>query len=83
MGRHEQELTAKARRPTNVSLDMGLVTEARLLGINISRACEMGLIEQIARENGRVWREENVAALASSNSYVDNHGLPLSRHRRF
>jgi antitoxin CcdA len=62
---------------------MALVTEAKLLGINISRACEMGLIDQIAKENGRIWRQENASALESSNSYVEQHGLPLSHHRRF
>ena len=83
MGRFEHEFTGQGRKPTNVSLDMTLVAEAKGLGINISRACEVGLLEQIAKERGRLWREENAPALKSSNDYVEQHGLPLSRHRQF
>jgi len=83
MGRHDREFVGKGRKPTNVSLDMALVAEAKELGINISRACETGLIEQIAKERGRLWQRENASALASSNDYVEQHGLPLSRHRQF
>ena len=83
MGRYEHEFTPQARKPTNVSLDIALVAEAKRLGINISRACEVGLAEQIAKERGRLWKEENAPALESSNSYVDRHGLPLSQYRRF
>lgn len=83
MGRHESEFAAHARKPTNVSLDIALVTEAKRLGINISRACEVGLSEKIAEEHGRLWKEENASALKSSNSYVEQYGLPLGRHRQF
>ena len=83
MGRREYDLATQARKPTNVSLDIALVAEAKRLGINISRACEVGLAEQIVMERGRLWKEENAAALESSNSYVEQHGLPLSQHRRF
>lgn len=83
MAKHEYDLAAEARKPTNVSLAISLVAEAKRLGINISRACEVGLRAQIAKEQGRLWREENAAALENSNDYVEQHGLPLSRHRQF
>lgn len=83
MGRHDHDLAAQARKPTNVSLDVALVAEAKRLGINISRACEVGLTDQIARERGRLWKQENASALESSNSYVDCRGLPLGQFRRF
>lgn len=71
------------RRATNISLDATLLDEARQLGINVSRACERGLAEEIAEVRARLWREENREALASSNAYVENHGLPLSPYRQF
>jgi antitoxin CcdA len=83
MVKHEKDLATASRRPTNISLDTRLVAEARALGINISRACEAGLSGQIAREHARRWKEENAAALASSNAYVDAHGLPLAQYRQF
>lgn len=83
MTRHEGGLAGGARKPTNVSLNVALVSEARALGVNISRACESGLARQIAEERGRRWKAENAEALASSNAHVEAHGLPLARHRPF
>jgi antitoxin CcdA len=71
------------RRPTNVSLDGNLLTAAKELGINVSRACEQGLSEQIAKARSEQWLEENREALQSWNDYVDKHGLPLARYRQF
>lgn len=72
-----------SRKPTNLSLDTGLVEEARQLGINVSRACELGLKSRIAEERARAWLEENAQAIASSNAYVEKQGLPLGRYRQF
>jgi antitoxin CcdA len=71
------------KRATNVSLNSRLLTEARALGINISRACDRGLAMQIADERALRWLDENKAALQSSNAYVERHGLPLARYRQF
>lgn len=73
----------RARRPTNLSLDSELVEAARELGINLSRACEKGLREEIAEERGRRWKEENAAGIAASNAYVEKYGLPLEKYRQF
>jgi antitoxin CcdA len=72
-----------AKRPTNVSLSRRLLEEAREHGINISQACERGLAEQVAESRAAKWLEENGAAIQSSNTYVEGHGVPLARHRRF
>ena len=71
------------RRPTNVSLDRVLVEEARSFGINLSQACENGIVEQLAKTRAERWVLENRGALASSNNFVDTHGLPLTGQRRF
>lgn len=71
------------RRPTNVTLPVDLVTEARALGLNVSQACEQGLKVEIARSRAAQWLEENKEAIASSNDYVERHGLPLSEFRQF
>ena len=72
-----------AKRPTNVSLSRRLLQEAREHGINISRACERGLAEQVAESRAKKWLAENDKAIQSSNAHVEAHGLPLARHRRF
>jgi antitoxin CcdA len=71
------------KRPTNVSLSPHLLDEAKALGVNVSQACERGLEEQVRETRARAWLEANKAALISSNLYVEEHGLPLLRHRRF
>jgi len=74
---------AAQRKATNISLDAALLEEARGLDINISRACERGLAEQIAETRTARWQAENAEALASSNAYADRHGVPLADFRRF
>lgn len=71
------------KRPTNVSLSQGLVNEAKALGINLSRACERGLAQEIAEARAAQWLEENRDAIASWNEYVESNGLPLARFRQF
>lgn len=76
--------TASARkRATNVSLSSELLDEAKRLGVNISRACERGLVEQIAEARAKRWLEENGEAIVSSNEFVERHGLPLDQYRQF
>lgn len=71
------------RRATNVSLDSELLAEAKALGVNISRACERGLAQEVAAAKEKRWLEENAAALDAANAYVEARGLPLARHRKF
>lgn len=77
------DLSGMPKKATNVSLNAGLLSEAKRLGVNISRACERGLAEQIAEVRAQRWLEENREALASSNAYVETNGLPLAQHRQF
>ena len=67
-----------ARKATNVSISEALLSEAKALKINVSKAAEAGLVIALAEKRSELWLEENRAALDSSNSYVEQHGLPLS-----
>ena len=78
-----RETKAPFRRPTNISLDSAMIEDAKELGINISRACEQGLSEEIRAERNRRWLEENREAIEASNAYVAEHGLPLEKYRLF
>lgn len=71
------------RRATNISLDQGLVADAKELGINVSRACEAGLARRVSEERNQRWKEENREATAEWNAYIEKHGLPLERFRQF
>lgn len=71
------------KKPTNLTLDSSLLTEARSLGVNLSQAAETGLRRAVAEAKAEAWQRENVAALASSNSWAETHGLPLDKYRQF
>lgn len=71
------------RRPTNVSLPASLVDEARSLGINLSRACEMGVEAALKTERERRWKAENADAITAYNKWVEEHGIPLEEFRQF
>jgi antitoxin CcdA len=72
-----------ARKPSNLSLDAELVSSARELNINISRAAEDGIARAIKAERERLWRLENAGAIAEANAYVEKHGLPFAKYRQF
>jgi antitoxin CcdA len=71
------------KRATNVSLSERLVSEARELGINVSRACEDGLESEVRRERSKRWQEVNEAGFEAWNAYVERNGVPLAKHRKF
>ena len=66
---------------TNVSLDSELVAEARALGVNVSKASQVGLEAAVKKARSERWLEENRAALESSNAWVEVNGLPLAKYR--
>lgn len=75
--------SAPARKPTNLTLAVNLVLEARELGVNVSQAAEVGIAAAVAARRQQRWLEENREALESSNEFVEQHGLPLASYRNF
>lgn len=71
------------RKSTNVSLDPRLIDEAKSLGVNVSRACEAGLVAELGEARRQKWIEENRAAIEGWNAWVAKHGLPLAKYRQF
>lgn len=76
-------MNAQSRKPTNLSLDSLLLSEARELKVNLSRAAEEGVRTAVAAAKAEQWQAANASALRSSNAYVERHGLPLDRFRQF
>jgi antitoxin CcdA len=76
-------MSQSRRKAANLSLDSELVSQARELNVNISRAAEEGIERAIKRERERLWRLENAEAIAEANEYVDKHGLPFAEYRQF
>lgn len=73
----------RARRAANLSIDTELLSEAKSLKVNVSRAAEAGIARAVAEERARLWLQDNQHAIESSNRFVEQHGLPLGRYRQF
>jgi antitoxin CcdA len=74
---------ARDRRPTNVTLPVELVAEAKALNINVSQACERGLARSVAEARRTRWLEDNKEAIEAYNAMVERDGLPLDEFRQF
>ena len=74
---------AEPRKAANLSLDVSLLSEARELGINLSRAAEDGLRTAVRTAKAEVWQRENASAILSFNVWVDENELPLRAYRDF
>ena len=72
-----------SRRATSMTLDAALLDEARALGVNLSRAAEEGIAARTKAARAEAWQRENAEAIAATNAYVDEHGLPLAEYRMF
>jgi antitoxin CcdA len=77
------DMNAQPKKATNLTIDASLIEEARTLDVNLSRAAEEGLRVAVRQARADRWRAENAEALASSNAWVEQHGLPLARYRAF
>lgn len=75
--------SGSVRKSANLSLDETIVSQARALNINLSRAAENGIALAVKAERERLWRAENAEAIGEMNDYVDKSGLPLAKYRLF
>ncbi len=72
-----------ARKPTNLTLDSKLLSDAKALNVNLSRAAEEGVRAAVIQARKEQWLSENAGALESSNTFIERRGLPLERYRKF
>ena len=73
----------QSRKAANLTLDAALLTEARQLDINISAAAEDGVRRAVLSAKAEAWKRENAEAINDYNSWIDDNGLPLDKHRIF
>ena len=75
--------SVRDRRPTNVTLPVELVAEAKALNINVSQACESGLARSVTEARRARWLEDNKNAIEAYNDMIERDGLPLDEFRQF
>lgn len=71
------------RKAVNLSLDTGIVAAAREAGLNLSQVCEAAIRSATKTEQARLWQEQHREAIEANNAWVEQHGLPLAKHRLF
>ena len=71
------------KKPTNLTLDQGLLSEARSFGVNLSQAAEAGLRRAVKEAKNEAWKRENAKAIEGVNRWVEENGLPLAKYRLF
>ena len=71
------------RTATNVSVRQDVISEARELGLNLSRVVEHALQEAIREERRRRWIEENREAIDRYNTRVADSGVFSDAWRKF
>ncbi|MFL9999034.1 type II toxin-antitoxin system CcdA family antitoxin [Paraburkholderia sediminicola] len=71
------------RKRTNVSLPYDLLDRAKEMDVNISRASERGLREEVHEAEVRVWAAENASFIAEMNARIERDDLPRDERRMF
>jgi post-segregation antitoxin (ccd killing protein) len=70
-----------AKRPTNVTLRLELLTAARKEGLNLSALLERALTDELTERKRRGWRLANTHAIAAYNEHVGKYGLFCAARR--
>jgi antitoxin CcdA len=76
-------LEVQAHESTNVTLPPEVLERAKELGINLSRARERGVREEIRETEARRWADDNAELAAAYTAMVERDGLPLAKYRTF
>lgn len=71
------------RKSTSLSLDADLIARAKDAGVNLSRAAEAGIEQDVRRAEAERWKQDNKAAFEAYDKFVEEHGILLSKHRMF
>ncbi|MCP3725132.1 CcdB family protein [Paraburkholderia sp. CNPSo 3272] len=72
--RGEQEFRASQALPTD------LLERAGELDVNVSRASERGVREEVQAAEARAWAEKNADFVAEMNARIERDGLPLEEY---
>lgn len=71
------------KKPTNVSINSDLLSQARSLKINLSATLEQALTEQLRERRRAEWRQENAPAIRAYNDHVEKYGTFGDSVRKF
>ena len=76
-------LGAGNKKKMSLSISEPLAQAARQLDINLSRAAETGILQEIKRRRDNAWLEKNRPAIAAYNERIEREGLFGDEQRGF
>lgn len=79
--RIREDYAGYGKRATNVSINQGLLEDAKALEINLSATLEKALEAEVRARKREQWLEENREAIAAYNARIERDGM-LSDHVR-
>ncbi len=71
----------RKKKAVNLSVDAGLLEEAKAGGANLSALLEDALRATLKEQRWQKWREENRAAIEASNEELERNGLWSEKYR--
>lgn len=70
-------MATATKRKTSITLDANALSDARVLGINVSAVAEAALIEKVNEARRRKWLAENADAFTAQAEWHERNGHPL------
>ncbi len=71
------------KKKLSLSISEPLAILARTLDINLSRAAEKGILQEVQRRRDEAWLTQNQAAIEAYNERIEKDGLFGDEHRNF
>lgn len=62
------------KKPTNLTVNVDLLSQAKSLGINLSAVLEHALAAEVKRRKAEAWLRDNQGAIAAYNQDVQTSG---------
>jgi len=81
--RIREDYAGYGKRATNVSINQGLLEEARALDINLSATLERALEAEVRARKRERWLEENREAIEAYNARIERDGMLSDYVRAF
>lgn len=68
---------------TRLTIARDIISEAKELGINLSKAAQEGIVAKVREERERLWLEANKEAFAADREDIEKNGLWSDGRRLF
>ncbi len=63
------------KKPTNLTINSDLLTQAKEMKINLSATLENALADAVKTKKQEMWKEDNKEAISSYNEHITEFGL--------